>query len=118
MALVSSFLKAEKVPEKRSVVPRRLLPPQEVAKVGSKQIVREVPKKAENGNGGVNDSGISCAHCNKVFSRALIMLDFRDGKNRLVSVCPYCNHVLRNTSDVESTKEIFHVEALGEKIMR
>lgn len=118
LALVSSFLKVEKVPEPKNIDPQRLRPPQGVAKVGSQQIVGEVPKRVENGNGSGNGGGISCPRCRKVFSRALVMLDFHGGKNQLISVCPYCNHVLGNTSDEECTKENFHVATPDEKIMR
>jgi hypothetical protein len=39
----------------------------------------------------------------------LVMLDFHDGKNQLVSVCPYCNHVLGNTNEEKSRTADFHV---------
>lgn len=112
-ALVSSFLKVEKVPEKKDAVPTSLKPPQ-VANVPPRQMAAEVPKRVENGNG----EGICCPHCKKVFCRALVMLDFYNGRSRLVSVCPYCSHVLGNTSNVESTHEEFHVAASPEKIIR
>ena len=111
LALASSFLKVEKVPEKKNIVPQRLKPPQGVAEVESQQIVREVPKRVENGNVG----GISCSHCKKVFSKALVMLDFHGGKTQLVSVCPYCNHILGNASDEKGTNENFHVATPDER---
>jgi hypothetical protein len=98
VALIFSFSKENKVPEKKIVVTQKVAAPQPVPRVISQaqqQPVRRVPQVVENGNGG----GISCPHCHKVFSRALVMLDFRGGKHKLVSVCPYCNYVLGNTSE-------------------
>jgi len=118
LALVSSFLKVDKVPEQKNIGPQRLRPPQGVAKVESQQIVREVPKRVENGDGGGNSGGISCPRCKKVFCRALVMLDFHGGKNQLISVCPYCNYVLGNTSDEKGIKENFSVATPHEKIMQ
>ena len=118
LALVSSFLKVDKVPEQKNIGPQRLRPPQGVAKVESQQIVREVPKRVENGDGGGNSGGISCPRCKKVFCRALVMLDFHGGKNQLISVCPYCNYVLGNTSDEKCTKENFSVATPHEKIIQ
>lgn len=37
---------------------------------------------------------VNCPKCRRVFSKPLVMLDFTDGKTKLVNVCPYCNHVL------------------------
>jgi len=69
-------------------------------------------KSASNGKLNVV---ISCPSCKKVFSRPLLMLDFSKKRNRLVSVCPYCNHVL---GDVENEKEKDSVEVtdLDEKM--
>ena len=94
IALASSFLKVEKVPEKRSVVPQRLGPPRGIAEVESGQIGREALGRVGNVNVAGENGKISCPHCNKVFGRALVMLDFRSGKSQIVSVCPYCNHTL------------------------
>jgi hypothetical protein len=116
LALVSSFLKVEEVPKGENVVPQRLGPPRGVVKAESLQIVKEVPRRVENGNGRSNGGGISCSHCKKVFSRALVMLDFRGGKNRMVSVCPYCNYVLGYTSEEKAPNESFHVAASDQKI--
>ena len=98
VALGATFLKVETVPEKNIVVPKKAKPIPAVAKVGSLQpIVREVPKLSK-----VNcNSGISCPKCKKRFGRALVMLDFHEGKNQLVSVCPYCNYVLGKAKDEE-----------------
>lgn len=108
IALVSSFFKVEKVPQKQSIVPRRTRPPQGNVKMEPRPTVREVPQT----DGKVNSNGISCPQCKKVFGRALVMLDFRSGKNRMVSVCPYCNHVLGYTSEERDTngKKSFAVE--------
>ena len=114
LALVSSFLKVE-VPKKENIVPQRLGPPRGVTKVESRQMVKEAPRRVENGS--VNNGGISCSHCNRVFGRALVMLDFHGGKNQLVSVCPYCNHILGNSNDIKDTSENFNVATPDKKIM-
>jgi uncharacterized Zn-finger protein len=41
-----------------------------------------------------NSMIINCPNCQKMFSKPLTMLDFGTGKAKLVSVCPYCSHVL------------------------
>jgi uncharacterized Zn-finger protein len=111
IALVSSFLKVDKVPKKINIVPQKASSPQGAVNVGSR---REVPKRGEDSNNGE----ISCPHCKKVFSKALVMLDFQHGKTQLVSVCPYCNYVLENTSLAKSANPDFHVGASNEKITR
>lgn len=47
---------------------------------------------------------VSCPSCKKVFSKPLVMLDLRQGKPKLVNVCPYCDHVLGIAESVESEK--------------
>ena len=39
---------------------------------------------------------VTCPKCNKTFTKPLSMLDFSQGKPKLVNVCPYCNSVLEN----------------------
>ncbi|MEX2720703.1 MAG: hypothetical protein Q6362_004695 [Candidatus Wukongarchaeota archaeon] len=118
LALVSSFLKVEEVPERENIVPQRIGPPRGVVKVGTPQIVKEIPKRVENGISSVNNGGISCPNCKRVFGRALVMLDFRGGKNRMVSVCPYCNTFLGYTGEEKAANESFHVATPDEKIIR
>ena len=115
LALVSSFLKVEEAPKKENIVPQRIGPPRGVVKAGAPQIAKEVPRRVEDGNGVSDVGGISCPNCKRVFGRALIMLDFRDGKNRLVSACPYCNYVLGHTSEEKAANENFHVPTSGQK---
>jgi uncharacterized Zn-finger protein len=86
--------------------------------VESPQIIKEVPVKAQNGDVNGNVSGISCPNCKRVFGKALVMLDFRGGKNRMVSVCPYCNAVLGYTGEERVSNESFHVATPDEKIIR
>jgi hypothetical protein len=117
VALVSSFFKVE-VPKKENLVPQRQETPRGVVKVESPKIIKEVPVKAENGNGNGNVNGISCPNCKRVFARALVMLDFRGGKNRMVSVCPYCNTILGYASEERVSNESIHVATPDEKIIR
>jgi uncharacterized protein with PIN domain len=118
LALVTSFLKVEKLPVKKNIVSQKLKQPQGVVKVESPPVAKEVPNRVEDVNGVGKRNGLSCPSCKKVFGRALVMLDFHNGKNQLVSVCPYCNHVLGNTVDEKSTNETFHVISSDEKIIQ
>ena len=114
IALVSSFLKVEKIPKRENIIQQKVGPPQGVVKVESPQIVKKAPVKVDTGTG----VGISCPKCKKVFGRALVMLDFRGGSNRMVRVCPYCNHVLGYTSEEKSTDNIsFHAAIPDKKIV-
>jgi len=115
LALVSSFLKVEKVPRKKETVPQRPSAPRGGVKVEPRQMVKEVPRRVENDNDSINVVGIACPHCKKVFGRALVMLDFRGGKNRMVSVCPYCNHVLGYTDEETGVERSFFVAMPDEK---
>ena len=99
IALVSSFFKVEKLPQKRSAVPQRTRPPQGNVKMEPRPTFTEVIQRDETGN----SNGISCPQCKKVFREALVMLEFRNGNNRMVSVCPYCNYVLGYTSEERDT---------------
>ena len=38
-----------------------------------------------------NSMLVSCPSCKKTFSRPMVMLDFENGKPKLVNTCPYCN---------------------------
>jgi NAD-dependent SIR2 family protein deacetylase len=84
--------------------------PQEVK--NETKVVKDLSKIAANGNG----NGIQCTHCSKTFSRALVLLDFKNGQNRLINVCPYCNHLLKNTRKEKGVNEPFHVVVSDEKI--
>ena len=128
LALASSFLKAEQVPKRATVVPQRTGPPRGAVKVEprqtpqirqtppAQQTVEKAPVRSRIDNG--NCVGISCPKCKKVFGRALVMLDFRSGSNRMVSVCPYCNHVLGYTSDEKAVDDTVYVAPPDKKIMQ
>jgi hypothetical protein len=95
VGLVLSFIRETgKGPEKKFAAEPKLKPVvKEVPKVFA---TKEELKVVENANG----EGISCPRCGKVFSKALVMLDFRSGgKPKLVSVCPYCNLVLGRSEE-------------------
>lgn len=76
VALGSGFLKEGKVRKE----------PQKF----TEEVTRNAFAREENGRGIV----ISCSSCKKNFSKPLVMLDFSEGKAKLVNVCPYCNAVL------------------------
>jgi uncharacterized Zn-finger protein len=63
-----------------------------------------------------NNSGTCCPSCKKVFSRPLVMLNFENGKNRLVNVCPYCNHVLENTENKQTSNSDFQIADSDKKL--
>ena len=127
IALASSFFNVEEAKKKEIAVLQKVGPPQGIIKREPRQVVKEVPSLAETvkelprkvevakeapmkiesvkevpkvaQSAKAVNNGTSCPHCNKIFGRALVMLDFRGGKNRLVSVCPYCNHILGYTKE-------------------
>ncbi len=43
---------------------------------------------------------VTCPSCKKRFSNALVMYDYSKGKADLVNICPYCNTVLKDKSQV------------------
>jgi hypothetical protein len=125
IALVSSFFNVEEAKKKDIPVLQRVGPPWGIIKRDSLRVIKDVPGRVESVKelpGKVEfaketpklsqsvktvDNGTSCPHCNKIFGRALVMLDFRGGKNRLVSVCPYCNYVLGcNGKDTGLTEDV------------
>lgn len=63
-----------------------------------------------------NGTGISCPSCKKVFSRPLVMLNFENGKTRLVNVCPYCSHVLGNAENEQMPKSDFQIADSDKKL--
>jgi hypothetical protein len=48
---------------------------------------------------------ISCPQCGKIFNRPMVKLDFNKGTTRLVSVCPFCSHVLGEASGSENAEK-------------
>lgn len=59
---------------------------------------------------------ISCPACKKTFGRPLVMLDFGGGKDKLVSVCPYCNTKLGDGFQKEKEDIEFGVLQLDKKM--
>jgi hypothetical protein len=121
IALASSFLNNEGLPEREERVPQRAGPPRGIAKPAQQASATRKPLQAQQpvrriDNG--NCVGISCPECKKVFGKALVMLDFRSGSNRMVSVCPYCNAVLGYTSEEKSNDDSFHVATSDKEIVR
>ena len=56
-----------------------------------KKIDKKAPARIESDGRSIV---ISCSSCKRVFSKPLVMLDFSNGKAKLVNVCPYCNTVV------------------------
>ena len=126
IALASSFLNVVEPPEREKTVPQTAGSPRGITKANSSQVrpiqrtsqvqqpARAAVKRIDNDN----CVGISCPECKKVFGKALVMLDFRSGSNRLVSVCPYCNAVLGYTSTEQRKNEGFYVDQPDKKIVQ
>lgn len=74
------------------------------------KIEKPAPKHEQKVNGStvqqakMNENGIfiSCPKCNRTFGKPLTMLDFSDGKAKLVNVCPYCNAVLNRAVETRA----------------
>ena len=79
-------------------------------------VCEERKAKVKEVNNGDNSMVISCPSCKKVFSRPLVMLNFEDGKTRLVNVCPYCNHVLGNAENEQTPKSDFQIADEDKKL--
>lgn len=62
-----------------------------------------------------NSMLISCPSCRKTFSKPLVMLDFGNGKGKLVNVCPYCNVKLGTEEKGKRNVEIGVIEMDKEK---
>lgn len=147
IAVVSSFFAVESTRKKGVVIQRKGMPSRGAVKLESRPTIKESPKKAETfkepslkneivkrepkriestktvpkrieADNEFNVSGISCPNCKKIFGRALVMLDFRSGKNRLVRVCPYCNYILGYTSEEKNANEDFYVGLENEEVSR
>jgi hypothetical protein len=54
--------------------------------------------------------GLACPNCHKISSRPLVMLDFAEGKTKLVNVCPYCSFTLGEVDNQEKSDDRIHVE--------
>jgi hypothetical protein len=105
VALAFSFSNGNKKSVDKRVTVDNKVTPQQAVRASPQVIVKKKPTLAENGNGG----GITCPNCERVFSKALAMLDYRGGKTRLISVCPYCNYVLGNADEEKNVNGAFHV---------
>ena len=129
LVLASSFLNVAKMSEAEHIVPQKAGPARGVTKVGyiksqqhrPVQQSRQVQEPARKTIGRVDNGnclGMSCPECKKVFGRALVMLDFRSGSNRMVSVCPYCNHVLGYTGEEKTKNDAFLAGSQDKKILQ
>jgi uncharacterized Zn-finger protein len=97
VALASGFLKTE---EGRKESP----------KIREEAARNAFAREEANGRGIV----ISCSSCKKNFSKPLVMLDFSEGKAKLVNVCPYCTAVL-GSAEKQSDQDI--IVDPGEKVI-
>jgi hypothetical protein len=72
-----------------------------VTKEAAKSVASQVQPTLQQ-----NNLLASCPSCKKVFTKPLAMLDFSQGKTRLVNVCPYCNHILGSAEADDDTCEV------------
>jgi DNA-directed RNA polymerase subunit RPC12/RpoP len=61
-------------------------------------------------------TGITCPSCGKVFSRPLVMLNYENGKKKLVNVCPYCSYTLGNAENKQTSKSDFQIADADKKL--
>jgi len=61
-----------------------------------KQTSKPRPESAETQN-----IRISCPSCKRVFSRPLVLLQYPNGKAKLVNACPYCSAILKGVDQKE-----------------
>jgi DNA-directed RNA polymerase subunit RPC12/RpoP len=88
--------------------------PQQAVHPQPQQVARQEikPKIKENNN----TAASSCPKCKKVFSRPLVMLNYENGKNKLVNVCPYCSHTLGNAENTQASKSDFQIADADKKL--
>ena len=101
--------KAPEVAPKQKLKPQLQPQPQPIIRQEQKAKVKEA-KKSNSG------TGVSCPSCKKVFSRPLLMLNFEDGKTRMVNACPYCNYVLGNAEKEQMPKSNFQIADEDKKL--
>jgi uncharacterized Zn-finger protein len=58
---------------------------------------------------------ISCPFCKKVFTKPLVVLDFADGKGKLMNVCPYCS---KSFAGAENGKDFAALVDLDTKVVQ
>lgn len=79
-------------------------------KINSKRYVsQDVGKRAGDNVQALKENSmlVSCPSCKKTFSKPLVMLDFENGRPKLVNTCPYCNARLgEEHSRASSTKDL------------
>jgi len=68
-----------------------------------KKVEKNVAKREETN---AHNILISCPSCKKVFGKPLVMLDFSNGKAKLVNVCPYCDTVLDKSAEQQDVETI------------
>ncbi len=116
----------EQTPSKPTLKPK-LNQPQPVARPQQKTVVRpqtpavarqepKTPDVKAQVKENPNATGVTCPSCKKVFGRPLVMLNFENGKNRLVNVCPYCSHVLGNAENKQEHKSRFSIRSSDKKL--
>lgn len=104
LSLVSIMIGFKSITQKTPEMPE--LKPK-LSKPQPNPVLRQEQKTQVKENS--NSIVISCPNCKKVFSRPLVMLNFESGKNRLVNVCPYCNHVLGSAENEQAPKSNFQI---------
>jgi hypothetical protein len=85
-----SIISQRKIEEPKPIITSQKSQPEKEQKekknkISNKQVSTTTTSSTANG---------VCPACKKSYSQSLVMLDFEDGKSKLVNVCPNCNHIL------------------------
>ena len=76
--------------------------PLEVETCQEPSLEREIQPASAKRDSEVDSEGICCPKCNKVFTLALLSLDFKSGNARMVRSCPHCYAPLESLEDKET----------------
>jgi len=79
-------------------------PPQPSAKPTTKPTHTMTPTTSYNGP--YAPESFKCAHCNRMFTQPLRMLDFQSDPPKIVNVCPFCNKTMPSASPNKESEQI------------
>lgn len=111
-AMMIGFYRSNMVVSQSVKVPEKI----EEAKIEKKpkMIVKQPVSKPKVVKANASNMVISCPNCKKVFSRPMVMLNFEEGKTRLVNVCPYCNYGLGQKEENKKANPEFQIRGQDE----
>lgn len=106
-AMMIGYYRSNKVVTKIVKVPQKVKEQKIIKKPKINEDKPVSPPKIAKTN--VSNMVISCPNCRKVFGRPMVMLNFEEGKTRLVNVCPYCNYGLGQKNEEKKADPEFHI---------